>query len=386
MTTIKDIVMNKDYVKYIDDEEVRNLLSKDNILIDAETNRYHGVDWSRLEDPMDRPVFDQLVEQFWTSTRIPVSNDLSNWRKATQDQRNVIDKSLAGLTTLDSLQSREGGIAQMAGAITPHELDVYNNMKFMETIHAQSYSTVFTTLNSSKRIEELFNWSYTNDHLQKQIDLINETYALECPIRSKVGSVFLESFLFFSGFYSALRLANIFPNVAEVIRLIMRDEAMHGAYVGYKFKVLYEMLPKEEQDEIKEWTYELLFELYTHEVKYTEEIYDSIGWTEDVKRFVEYNANKALSNMGLDPVFTTTVDDVNPTVMQRLDTGAANHDFFSMAGNGYIVGKVEANTEDDYAFMLDSLILDNLVEENRYNEKDNSTVLPLDESSDYIKE
>src|SRR5699024_2889190 len=161
---------------------------------------------------------------------------------------------------------------------------------------------------------------------------------------------------------------------------------MHGAYVGYKFKVLYEMLPKEEQDEIKEWTYELLFELYTHEVKYTEEIYDSIGWTEDVKRFVEYNANKALSNMGLDPVFTTTVDDVNPTVMQRLDTGAANHDFFSMAGNGYIVGKVEANTEDDYAFMLDSLILDNLVEENRYNEKDNSTVLPLDESSDYIKE
>src|SRR5699024_2046168 len=128
----------------------------------------------------------------------------------------------------------------------------------------------------------------------------------ECPIRSKVGSVFLESFLFFSGFYSSLRLANIFPNVAEVIRLIMRDEAMHGAYVGYKFKVLYEMLPKEEQDEIKEWTYELLFELYTHEVKYTEEIYDSIGWTEDVKRFVEYNANKALSNMGLDPVFTTT--------------------------------------------------------------------------------
>src|SRR5699024_7812214 len=151
--------------------------------------------------------------QVGTHTRIPVSNDLSNWRKATQDQRNVIDKSLAGLTTLDSLQSREGGIAQMVGAVTPHELDVYNNMKFMETIHAQSYSTVFTTLNSSKRIEELFNWSYTNDHLQKQIALINETYALECPIRSKVGSVFLESFLFFSGFYSSLRLANIFPNV-----------------------------------------------------------------------------------------------------------------------------------------------------------------------------
>lgn len=183
--------------------------------------------------------------------------------------------------------------------------------------------------------------------------MINEVYALMCPIRSKVASVYLESFLFFSGFYSPLRMANQFPNIAEVIRLIMRDEAMHGTYVGHKFKKLYDLLPQQEQDEIKQWANEFLFELYMLETSYTEEIYDEIGWSEDVKRFVEYNANKALSNMGLDQVFSTTMEDVNPVVMRRLDTSSANHDFFSMVGNAYIIGKVEVTKDEDYDILTE---------------------------------
>ena len=84
-----------------------------------------------------------------------------------------------------------------------------------------------------------------------------------------------------------------------------------------------------------------------------EELYDEIGWTEEVKVFLRYNANKALMNLGLDPLFTESANDVNPIVMNGISTGTSNHDFFSQVGNGYLIGQVEATQDSDYNIGLD---------------------------------
>lgn len=94
--------------------------------------------------------------------------------------------------------------------------------------------------------------------------------------------------------------------------------------------------------------YDLLYELYENEEKYTEQLYDGIGWTEEVKTFLRYNANKALMNLGQDPLFPDGASDVNPIVMNGISTGTSNHDFFSQVGNGYLLGTVEAMEDDDY--------------------------------------
>ena len=85
-------------------------------------------------------------------------------------------------------------------------------------------------------------------------------------------------------------------NTADVIRLIIRDEAVHGYYIGYKYQRGQEALTQSERDGLKEYTFDLLYELYDNETQYTEDLYDELGWTEDVKRFLRYNANKALNN------------------------------------------------------------------------------------------
>ena len=92
----------------------------------------------------------------------------------------------------------------------------------------------------------------------------------------------------------------------------------------------------------------LIFDLYENECQYTEELYSTIGWTEDVEVFLRYNANKALMNLGLDPLFPDTADDVNPIVMNGISTGTSNHDFFSQVGNGYLIGDVEPMSDNDY--------------------------------------
>ena len=64
------------------------------------------------------------------------------------------------------------------------------------------------------------------------------------------------------------------------------------------------------------------------------------------------NANKALMNLGQDPLFPDSADDVNPIIMNGISTGTSNHDFFSQVGNGYLLGEVEAMTDDDYLYGL----------------------------------
>ncbi len=315
-----------------------------------ENSYYQAINWNEVEDIIDKSTWEKLTEQFWLDTRIPLSNDLDDWRGFSDDQKENIGLVFGGLTLLDTIQSENGIEALRKDIRTPHEEAVLNNIQFMESVHAKSYSSIFSTLNTKAEIEEIFEWTNTNPYLQKKAKIINEIYLNGSALQKKVASVYAETFLFYSGFYAPLYYLgnNKLANVAEIIKLIIRDESVHGTYIGYKFQLGYNELPEAEQEEIKAWMYDLLFELYENEELYTDLLYDKLGWTEEVKTFLRYNANKALMNLGMDPLFPDTANDVNPIVMNGLSTGTSNHDFFSQVGNGYLLGSVEAMKEDDY--------------------------------------
>ncbi|MED3792509.1 class 1b ribonucleoside-diphosphate reductase subunit beta [Niallia alba] len=313
---------------------------------------YKAIDWNSIEDMLDKLTYEKLAEQFWLSTRMPVSKDKSDWTNLPNHEKRLVEKVFGGLTMLDTLQSEDGIDSLKKDAVTQHEIAVLNNIQFMESEHARSYSSIFSTLNTKKEIEEIFKWTRENDMLQTKAKIINGIYKSGNALQKKIASVFLESFLFYSGFYTPLYYLGKAKliNVAEVIKLIIRDESAHGAYIGYKFKTAYKKLNKEEQEQTQNWAYNLLYELYENEVKYTEDLYDQVGWTEDVKVFLRYNANKALMNLGLSPLFPETADDVNPIVINGLSTGTTNHDFFSTVGNGYLLSVVEDMKDSDYDF------------------------------------
>ncbi len=62
-------------------------------------------------------------------------------------------------------------------------------------------------------------------------------YSAADRLRHKIVSVFLASFVFYSDFYLPMYWSSCgkLTNTAELIRLIIRDEAIHGHYIGYKF-------------------------------------------------------------------------------------------------------------------------------------------------------
>lgn len=319
-------------------------------MIEKSQNAYLAINWNQIEDMVDKLTWEKLTEQFWLDTRIPLSNDLDDWRKLSSVEKDMIGKVFGGLTLLDTLQS-EDAIERLRQSVrTQHEEAVLNNIQFMESVHAKSYSSIFSTLNTKAEIEDIFAWTNSNEVIQYKAKKINEAYQNGTDLQAKAASVLLESFLFYSGFFAPLYYLgnNKLANVAEIIKLIIRDESVHGTYIGYKFQLGFEALSEGEQEELKNWVYQLAFDLYENESKFTQMIYDEIGWTEKVKTFVRYNANKALQNLGFDPLFPDTAEDVDPIVMNGISTGTSNHDFFSQVGNGYLLGVVEAMENDDY--------------------------------------
>lgn len=311
------------------------------------------VNWNKLEDSMDLEVWNRLTSNFWLPEKVPMSNDIQSWATLTPLEQNLTRHVFTGLTMLDTIQGTVGAISLIPDALTAHEEAVYTNISFMESVHAKSYSSIFSTLCSSDEIEEAFRWAEENPYLQKKAEIILGYYRGDDPLKRKVASTLLESFLFYSGFYLPMYWSSRakLTNTGDLIRLIIRDEAIHGYYIGYKFQKQMELETQERRDELKAYTYDLLLELYENEIKYTADLYDPLGLTEDVKHFLHYNANKALMNLGFDPLFPKDVSEVSPAILSALSPNAdENHDFFSGSGSSYVIGKHEATEDDDWAF------------------------------------
>jgi ribonucleoside-diphosphate reductase beta chain len=329
-----------------------------------------AINWNRVTDEKDAEVWDRLVGNFWLPEKVPVSNDLPSWGTLTDEEKQLTMRVFTGLTLLDTIQGTVGAVSLIQDAVTPHEEAVYTNIAFMESVHAKSYSSIFSTLCSTKEIDEAFRWSEENPNLQRKAEIVLSYYrsganfgrngewvedglSLTGALKRKAASTLLESFLFYSGFYLPMHWSahGKLTNTADIIRLIIRDEAVHGYYIGYKYQRGVDQLASKDRDDLKDWVFDLLLELYENEVDYTQDLYDDVGLTEDVKKFLRYNANKALNNLGYEGLFPKDETDVNPAIMAQLSPNAdENHDFFSGSGSSYVIGKA-VNTEDaDWEF------------------------------------
>ncbi|MDR2008769.1 MAG: class 1b ribonucleoside-diphosphate reductase subunit beta [Alphaproteobacteria bacterium] len=316
-----------------------------------------AVNWNNIKDNFTTLFWNQNIRQFWIDEEIPLSDDKLTWITLSDAEKDTYIKVLAGLTLLDTEQGSTGMPQIALHTENLHSKAILSFMGMMEHMHAKSYSSIFSTLCNSKEIEEIFEWVKNHDALQEKLAVITSYYNNINDNKSlymaMVASVFLESFLFYSGFFYPLYLAGQGKLVAsgEIINLIIRDESIHGVYVGILAQELFVKLSAEEQAQIHQETALLLKNLYDIEVSYASGLYTKIGLFEDVKTFIAYNADKALMNLGLEPHFNIDASEVNASVLRGLDTKTKNHDFFSTKGNGYIkTTNVDKLSDDDFNF------------------------------------
>ena len=319
-----------------------------------------AVNWNKQDD-LTFMYWRQNIAQFWVDTEFKVSKDIKSWNEDLNDkERDAYKKVLAGLTGLDTQQGDKGMPLVSLHTEDMRKQAVYSFMGMMEQMHAKSYSTIFTSLIPSKETDYLLDeWVPNNAELQYKANLIESYYMkLFKPevktydlYMARVASVFLESYIFYSGFFYPLYLAGQgkVTTSGEIIRKILLDESIHGSFTGFDAQEIFKTLTKEEQEKANKEMYTLLLDLYENELKYTQDIYGEIGLYDEVKDYVEYNANRALANLGYPGYFEDK--DINPIIENAMNTSTKNHDFFSVKGDGYVVSmNVESIEDEDFIF------------------------------------
>lgn len=318
---------------------------------------YEAVNWNTPENDYVEMFWKQNLKQFWIDTEYIPSKDIDSYKSLSNEMRTAYKKALAGLTLLDTLQSHTGMPKAIDHIDCLQNKSVLSFMCMMESIHAKSYSTIFTTVATNEEIDEIFEWVKQNEYLQYKARRIDEKYrrldAEDCTdydvYMALSASILLETFLFYSGFFLPLWLSAQGEMVAssDIIKKIVADESIHGVFVGLLAQEKYAGLSETDKQKADEDLYSLMLELMENEQHYTEEVYTEVGLSSEVKDYLKYNANKALQNLGREEYYE--VREVNPLVLNGLNVETTQHDFFSKKSTNYEKAlEIEHLKDDDF--------------------------------------
>ncbi|RYL95912.1 class 1b ribonucleoside-diphosphate reductase subunit beta [Sporolactobacillus sp. THM7-4] len=321
-----------------------------------------AINWNNSDNQIAKVFWKQNINQFWTEEAFKVSRDLSDWGSMSEDEQNTYVEVLSGLTGLDREQGDNGMPLIAIHHDNMHEQAVFSWMGMMEHIHAKSYSHIFSTLIPSRKTNYyLGEWVDKQPELQEKYRLISYWYHQLYDKRENVtpfkrymamtASVFLESFSFYSGFFYPVFLSGQGRMIAsgEIIRKIIQDESIHGSFTGMVAQRLYrDNLNDEEKETADHRLYELLDQLVEVEKRYTTKVYTKINLVKEVNDYVLYNANRALQNLGREDRYEH--DPVSQIVLNGIDTGTINHDFFSTKGDYVVPLNIEPLTDEDFIF------------------------------------
>ena len=165
--------------------------------------------WNKLEDNFSKMFWDQNVQQFWVDEEIPLADDKLSWMTLDREEQRVFEHALGGLTLLDTEQGGAGMPLISQAVTSQHAKAVLGFMGAMEHMHAKSYSSIFSTLCLTNRIDDIFEWVEHDPVLQEKIRFVHGYYTGikddKTLYLAMCASVILESYLFYSGFFSSTR-------------------------------------------------------------------------------------------------------------------------------------------------------------------------------------
>lgn len=324
---------------------------------------YKALNWDEAPEVVVE-FWEQNLKQFWIDTEFVPSKDVSSWKRMTPVFRDTYSKILGGLTLLDTLQSNVG-MARLINHVEDFPARcVISFMSMMETIHAKSYSTIFTTLLTKNEINDVFDWIHSNEILQRKARLIDEVYELtnkkdltdEELFKVYCASINLESHLFYSGFFLPVYIEGLegeLTGSADIIKKIVADESIHGGFIGYLARNLYDAQSEDVQKLWYDWLVNYSLILHENEIKFIEEVYAELdlersGIINEVKDFLKYNMNRGFMNLGFEPYWD--VKEINPIVMNGIDLLGTQHDFFSKKSTNYLKDTSNKNIDYDEIF------------------------------------
>lgn len=324
-----------------------------------------SIRWNGYDDAVVVEALKTNQKNAWVVDRVNVSKDKVSFTKLSEQEQYQYILTFVILSKIDALQGNIGMDILAENCTDSYVSSVFRYEAGMEIVHSASYNkqiaSLISTLEEERYIDIVDNSKEVADVvdflIESMIDL-DENFDISREVAFQLQlaySTILESFLFYLFFYYPLYQANVKQRMnkcAEVIRLILRDGSVHGAFSGYIFQRESAKLSTEENKFVSDTIAEFMSEMYKRIENLLDFVYEEKHIREDIQHFANYNFNRTLKNLGYEEVFEGEDIEFHTKVLEEVqdDIGVTMvHDIFSMTGKVYFMMESQPYNEKNKA-------------------------------------
>lgn len=176
-------------------------------------------------------MYKDSVKVFWTVEELKLFQDLTDWEKLNDDERNFISNILAFFATSDGLVNENIGERFLNEVEITEAKAFYTQQLAMETIHSETYSLLIDTyIKEANEKDRLFRGIETIPCIKKKSEWVKKWIASNDSFATRLVAFAAVEGLFFSGSFCSifwLKKRGLMPGLCFSNELISRDEGMH---------------------------------------------------------------------------------------------------------------------------------------------------------------
>ncbi|MRX54668.1 ribonucleotide-diphosphate reductase subunit beta [Bacillus idriensis] len=318
------------------------------------------LNWDDVAHAWSYPKYKKMLSNFWTPFEISMTNDVKEYPRLSETEKDAFLKIIGLLALLDSIQSDYAG--KVADYITDSSINALMIMLAQqEVIHNHSYSYVLSSLVPKEKQNEVFEYWRSDETLRDRNDFVTSGYKdfaenpnVENFLKSIVYDVILEGLFFYSGFAFFYNLARNQKMVATstMINYINRDEQIHvDLFVKIYRQVLAEN-PEQDTPELRQFAIETFRKAAELEIEWGRSIIgnkiDGISMDE-LEDYIKFYANVRCNQLGYGHEAFPEASRKNPMkwikAYEEVDLGKS--DFFEQKSRQYTkVNNVDNGFDD----------------------------------------
>ena len=201
-------------------------------LLQSDENRYvmFPIKYNDIWD-----MYKRSIDSFWHTGEISLAQDLNDWNKLSDDERQFIKMILAFFSSSDALVTDNLGTRFM-NEVQPSEARAFYAFQIaIETIHSEMYSILIETyIKDSAEKETLFQATQNYPCITKKFNWAKKWLDDdESNFATRLVAFAIVEGLFFSSSFAAIywiKKRGLMPGLTFSNELISRDEALHTEF------------------------------------------------------------------------------------------------------------------------------------------------------------
>ena len=301
-----------------------------------------------LEHPEVWDMYKQAEASFWTLEELDFGQDLADWAKLTEDERNFLLLVLAFFAGSDLIVNANLLEQFMQEVTMPEARAFYGFQVAMETIHSEVYaSLIMTYVQEEKERRRLFGAIESVPSIKKKADWCARwTDPSTASFGERLVAFACCEGIFFSSAFAAIfyfKKRGLLPGLTFANELISRDEGLHCDFACQLYDIL-----KHKPDNVRD----IVGGAVAVERAFVQESLDVaiIGMNADLMiRYVEFVADHLLEALDHDKLYHVE----NPFDFMDMISLQGKTNFFEKRVGEYAKAGVGVAQDERHNFRLD---------------------------------